>query len=76
VPLRLARLEARLVLRDDRVALLEETITVERPIAVAAGDDRAPAVVEALSQALQAGVARMADRVIAAMAAAPPPADR
>ena len=76
VPLRLARLEARLVLRDDRVALLEETITAEQPIAAAVGDDVAPAVVEALSQALQAGVARMADRVIAAMATAPPPAAR
>lgn len=63
-----ARLQALVVLRDDRVGLLEETITVEEPVAKSAGDDQARAVVEALSQALHAGVTRIADRVVARLA--------
>jgi cholesterol transport system auxiliary component len=59
-----ARMQALLVLRDDRTGLLEETITVERPVASAGQGDEALAVVDALSQALQAGVTRIADRVV------------
>ena len=59
-----ARMQALLVLRDDRTGLLEETITVERPVASAGQGDEASAVVDALSQALQAGVTRIADRVV------------
>ena len=50
------RMQAGLVLRDDRTSLLQETITVERPVAEGGGADRAPAVVDAFSQALRAGV--------------------
>jgi len=59
-----ARMQALLVLRDDRTGLLEETITVEQPVASAGGTDEALAVVDALSQALHAGVTRIADRVV------------
>jgi cholesterol transport system auxiliary component len=60
-----ARMQALLVLRDDRIGLLEETITVEQPVAKTEQADQARAVVDALSQALQAGVTRIADRVVA-----------
>jgi cholesterol transport system auxiliary component len=60
-----ARMQALLVLRDDRIGLLEETITVEQPVAKTEQADEAQAVVDALSQALQAGVTRIADRVVA-----------
>ena len=60
-----ARMQALLVLRDDRMGLLEETITVEQPVAKTEQADQARAVVDALSQALQAGVTRIADRVVA-----------
>ena len=60
-----ARMQALLVLRDDRVGLLEETITVEQPVAKTEQADQARAVVDALSQALQTGVTRIADRVVA-----------
>jgi cholesterol transport system auxiliary component len=60
-----ARMQALLVLRDDRIGLLTETVTVERPVGKSNEADQARAVVEALSQALQAGVTRIADRVVA-----------
>ena len=58
-----ARMQARFMLRDDRSGLLEETITVDRP--VAAGADQARAMADALSQALHEAVTRIADRVVA-----------
>ncbi len=60
-----ARMQALLVLRDDRMGLLEETITVDQPVAKTEQADQARAVVDALSQALQTGVTRIADRVVA-----------
>jgi ABC-type uncharacterized transport system auxiliary subunit len=63
-----ARLQARVVLRDDRTGLLQETITVEQPVAQTGEADPARAVVDALSQALHAGVARIADHVVAKLA--------
>jgi ABC-type uncharacterized transport system auxiliary subunit len=63
-----ARLQARFLLRDDRVGLLEETITVDQPIARSEEADGARALVDALSQALHAGVTRIADRVVAKLA--------
>ena len=54
-----------LMLRDDRVGLLEETITVEEPVEKIKGADPAVQVVDALSQALHTGVTRIADRVVA-----------
>ena len=59
-----ARVQALLVLRDDRIGLLEETITVEQPVAAAGQADQARAVVDALSHALHAVVTRIADRVV------------
>ena len=64
-----ARMQARFVLRDDRVGLLQETITVEQPVAKSEGADQARAVVDALSQALHTGVTRIADLVVARLAA-------
>jgi ABC-type uncharacterized transport system auxiliary subunit len=69
-----ARLQALLVLRDDRLGLLEETITVDEK--VAALGDPATAAVDALSQALRDGVTRIADRVVAKLAAQGPRAAR
>ena len=66
----LARLEARLSLRDDRLGLLEETVTVDQPVAPAPGADRLDPVVEAFSAALRTAVARMADRVVARLSEA------
>jgi cholesterol transport system auxiliary component len=63
-----ARLQARLVLRDDRSGLVDETITVEQPVAPGEAADPARAVVDALSRALQAGVTRIADQVVARLA--------
>jgi uncharacterized lipoprotein YmbA len=57
------RLQALVVLRSDGLAVFEQTITVERPVRRDA--DEAAAVVDALSQALQAGVAQIADQVVA-----------
>lgn len=65
-----ARLQALLVLRDDRTGLLEETITVDRPVEKSEGPDEARAVVEALSQALHEGVDQIADRVVARLSQA------
>ena len=65
-----ARMRARMVLRNESVALLEETITIEQTVAVNADCDVARAVAEALSQAMHAGVERIADRVIERLTAA------
>lgn len=62
------------MLRNDRVSLLEETITVEHAVAPGDGPDPVPAVVEALSEALRAGVTRIADRVVARLAEQAPAA--
>jgi cholesterol transport system auxiliary component len=67
-----ARLVARLALRDDRVCLLEETITRVEPIAKSDPPGQARAVVEALTVALHAGVAQLADRVVAKLATVDP----
>jgi len=61
----LARLQALLVLRDDRLGLLEETITIEQPVAKG---EEGQAVADAFSLALHAGVTRIADHVVAKLA--------
>ncbi|MGB8931371.1 MAG: ABC-type transport auxiliary lipoprotein family protein [Anaeromyxobacteraceae bacterium] len=58
------RLQARVVLIDDRVALLSETITVEQPVG-SEGSDPVRAVVDAYSKGLRTEVRLIADRVIA-----------
>lgn len=58
------RLQARVVLIDERVALLAETITVAQPVG-GEGSDPARAIVDAYSAGLKTGVGLIADRVIA-----------
>lgn len=58
------RLQARVVLIDDRIALLAETITVAQPVG-SEGSDPVRAVVDAYSLGLRTGVRLIADRVIA-----------
>lgn len=62
------RMQARLMLVEERVTLLAETVTVLQPIGESGASDRARDVVEAFSLALQSGVTRIADRVIAKLA--------
>ena len=71
-----ARMQALLVLRDDRMGLLEETITVEQPVAKTERAEEARAVVDALSHALHAGVTRIADRVVGKLSERAPHATR
>jgi hypothetical protein len=68
----LARMQALLVLRDDRTGLLTETITVDQPVAKTGEADPARALVDALSQALHSGVTRIADHVIAKLSTQAP----
>jgi cholesterol transport system auxiliary component len=70
-PVRKVRLQAVVLLHDERVVRLEETVTVERPVRARSADD-AGAVVAALSEALRAGVTYIADRVAAHISALPP----
>jgi cholesterol transport system auxiliary component len=69
-PKRKVRLQAVILLHDERVVRLEETVTVERPVRSTSPDD-AGAVVAALSEALRAGVTYIADKVAAQVAALP-----
>jgi hypothetical protein len=71
-----ARMQALLVLTDDRLGLLTETITVEQPVAKSEGADPTPAVVDAFSLALHAGVTRIADRVVEKLSERAPHATR
>jgi cholesterol transport system auxiliary component len=71
-----ARMQVLLVLRDDRTGLLEETITEEQPVARVGQTGEALAVVDALSQALHAGVTRIADRVVAKLSERAPHATK
>jgi cholesterol transport system auxiliary component len=70
------RLQALLVLRDDRVSLFQETVNVEQ--AVAPGDEagRERALLEAYSAVLRAGVTRIADQAVGQLAALPAEASR
>lgn len=67
------RLQVLIVLHDERTGLLEETITVELPVRVTEEAEHPLAVVEALSQALHAGVSRVAERVVAKLSTLSPP---
>jgi cholesterol transport system auxiliary component len=64
-----ARMQAIAILHDERVGRLEQTITVERPIAPAAGARKDEVMVQALSEALAQGVAEISDRALAQVAA-------
>lgn len=65
------RLQALLVLRDDRLSLYQETVSVEQ--AVAPGDEAGQerALLEAYSAVLRAGVTRIADQVVAQLISLP-----
>jgi len=67
------RIEAVIVLHDQRVVQLEQTVRVERPVRAASDDARAGAVVRALAEALHAAVVQIADQVSARLGALPPP---
>jgi cholesterol transport system auxiliary component len=71
-PARTARIEAVVVLHDERVVQLEQTVRVERPVRAARDDASAAAVVKALAEALHAAVVRIADEVSARLRAPPP----
>jgi ABC-type uncharacterized transport system auxiliary subunit len=64
-----ARLEATLVLRDERRSLLTQTITVDEPIPP--GKDGPQPLADALSQALHRGVTELADKVVAKLSEPP-----
>jgi cholesterol transport system auxiliary component len=72
----LARVQVLIALRDDRMGLLEETVTVERPVSTAAKGGEARAVADAFSQALHACVVRVADRVVGKLSERTPHATR
>ena len=69
-------MQALLVVTDDRVGLLTETITVAQPVLKRDGADPTPALVDAFSQALHAGVTRIADRVVEKLSERAPHATR
>jgi cholesterol transport system auxiliary component len=66
-----ARVRISVLLHDDHTSLLEQTITVEQPIAATQGADDAPAMVRAISAALEQGVEQIATRVAHVLRAAP-----
>lgn len=71
-PKKVARVEVAVTLRDARLVLWEETLTVEQPIGAARNGDPADAVVTALGESLRIVVDRIADRVVRELAAVPP----
>jgi cholesterol transport system auxiliary component len=79
-PAHVGRVTLAYSLYDDRTVLLSRSVTFERPIAEARGDDQANAIVEALAAAMSAAVDAVAVatkaelRVEAGAAAAPAPA--
>ena len=71
-PKRVARVEVSVTLRDERLVLWEETLTIEQPVGAAHNGDMADAVVTALGESLRITVDRIADRVVRELAAVPP----
>ena len=66
-----ARIQLRILVHDDRDALLEKTITVDRPVVPGAkGFD---GLVQAMAQALDAATEQVANEVAAVIAARPQP---
>jgi ABC-type uncharacterized transport system auxiliary subunit len=63
-PQRLVRAQVIATLHDEHLVLWEETLTVDRPIVDPKGGDPAVAMVDALGEAMQATVDRVADRVV------------
>ncbi len=74
-PAHVGRVQLAYALYDDRVVRLSRSITVERPIAFAAGDAAADAIVQALSLALADCVDLVAEKTASELgSSAPPPA--
>lgn len=69
-PARSGRVQLKIVVHDDRVVLIDETVTVDKPVTSKAPE----AVVAAISEALDAAGDQVAQRVKTAIAAAPPAA--
>jgi cholesterol transport system auxiliary component len=63
------RLELRFTLHDDRKALLEKRVVVERPLAADGGADRAQRVASALGAALAVAVTELSDDLTRALEA-------
>ncbi|MCK9462462.1 MAG: PqiC family protein [Proteobacteria bacterium] len=63
-PQHLARAQVVVKLHDEHVVLWEKTLTVDRPVAVRSDGDLAIATIEALGEAMQAIVDRIADGVV------------
>jgi cholesterol transport system auxiliary component len=72
-PQRKVRLEAVMMLHDERIVHLEETVAIERPVRASSEDD-VGAVVQALAEALRLSVTYIADRVATEVAALSQPA--
>ncbi len=70
-PQHLARVKISFALSDERVVSLQQTLTVERPIAE--GDHDAEAVAQAMGEALRDALNDIASRVVADLAKAPAP---
>ena len=58
------RLQALYTLHDDRLGLLQETVTLEQPVRQTKDDEQPRAVAEAFGQVLRGGVAQIADQVV------------
>lgn len=69
VPAHVGRVQLTYSVYDDRVVRLAGSITVERPISVAAGDAAADAIVQALSLALADSVDLVAEKTVAELRA-------
>ena len=70
-PSRAARVQLRILVHDDRDALLEKTITVDRP--VPAGSKGFDGLVQAMAEALDAATEQVANEVSSVVSARTPP---
>ncbi len=71
VRLHMARVQVTARLRNEGRVTWQETLTVEQPVTMAAGDDSADATVEAIGVAMRAVVDRVAERVVLELSRAP-----
>jgi cholesterol transport system auxiliary component len=73
-PGHVGRVTLALTLSDERVASLQQTVSIERPVVVQPGEDDAVAVARALGEALRASVSEVATRVLTQLSGSPLPA--
>jgi len=79
-PAHVIRVQAHLVVRDDRIGLVEESFTFDQPVSCAEADQppssecakRPAALVDAYTQGLNRSAEQIADHVVAKLAALPP----